>query len=192
MDVRKNIFRLRGYTPIPLALAILYLSGKEWTFLLPGIFIILIGELIRFNGVRYAGGATRTRNVGAKTLCTSGPFSRVRNPLYLGNMLIYLGIVLLADGQYVWIMFVITLLFFSLQYGLIISLEEQTLSGLFGAEYQMYKENVPQLIPRLTPWRGGTKTDPKSWLATLKTERGTLLTLITFVILLFIKKQFFS
>ena len=42
-------------------------------------FSNLLGEIIRFNAVRHAGGRTRTTNVGAKSLCTSGPYSRTRN-----------------------------------------------------------------------------------------------------------------
>jgi hypothetical protein len=36
---------------------------------------------------------------------------------------------------------------------MIISLEEETLTKIFGAEYENYKTNVPRLLPRLKPWK---------------------------------------
>ena len=77
---------------------------------------ILIGELIRLNAVRYAGGATRTRNVGAPFLCTSGPYSRTRNPLYCGNIIIYTGVAFLGGGDFMWGLVLLVGFFFVLQY----------------------------------------------------------------------------
>ena len=70
MDVRDIFFRLRSYTPIPIALIIIYHSSPVIPYSILGISLISIGELIRINAVRFAGGATRTRNVGAPFLCT--------------------------------------------------------------------------------------------------------------------------
>ena len=115
--------------------------------------LILIGELIRINAVSHAGGITRTMNVGAPSLCTSGPYSRTRNPLYLGNMIIYLGIVLVAGGEYVFILEGIVFLYFTFQYMMIISLEEETLKKLFGDEYipiwRMFRVCFQKLLPGL-------------------------------------------
>ena len=87
MDIRNIFFKFRSYTPIPIALAIIYNSQPIIPFNILGILLIVIGEIIRINAVRYAGGATRTRNVGAPSLCTSGPYSHTRNPLYWGCLL---------------------------------------------------------------------------------------------------------
>ena len=68
------------------------------------------------NAVRFAGGATRTRKVGAPFLCTSGPYSKTRNPLYWGNIIIYLGVALLGGGILMWELFTLVGLFFIIQY----------------------------------------------------------------------------
>jgi len=68
MDVRNIFFKLRSYTPIPIALTIIYYSSPVVPYNILGISLILIGELIRINAVRFAGGATRTRSVGAPFL----------------------------------------------------------------------------------------------------------------------------
>ena len=88
--------------------------------------------------VRYAGGVTRTMNVGAPELCTSGPYSRTRNPLYIGNMLIYIGVILIAGGKYLSILFLIVIIYFIFQYSMIISLEEEKLNELFGKKYKEF------------------------------------------------------
>ena len=174
MDVRDIFFRLRSYTPIPIALIIIYHSSPVIPYSILGISLILIGELIRINAVRFAGGATRTRNVGAPFLCTSGPYSRTRNPLYWGNIIIYSGVAFLGGGDFMWELVTLVGLFFILQYYLIISLEEETLKLKFKDQYDLYTENVPKLLPRITPWNNDNEIKPQSMVKTLKTEKRTL------------------
>ena len=174
MDVRDIFFRLRSYTPIPIAITIIYYSSPVIPYNVLGISLILIGEVIRINAVRFAGGATRTRNVGAPFLCTSGPYSRTRNPLYWGNIIIYSGVAFLGGGNFMWELVTLVGLFFILQYYLIISLEEETLKLKFKDQYDLYTENVPKLLPRITPWNNDNEMKPQSMVKTLKTEKRTL------------------
>ena len=116
MDIRKFFFRYRSYTPIPIVLLIFYHSKAIYPYYLIGLTLIVIGELIRINAVRYAGGATRTRNVGAPFLCTSGPYSQTRNPLYCGNVIIYIGTVFFAGGIWMWHFLVLVTVFFIILY----------------------------------------------------------------------------
>ena len=190
MDLRNFLFSNRSFTPIPLVLAILYLSSLSYPYFIIGIGLILVGESIRIYGVRFAGGATRTREVGAPSLCTSGPYSRCRNPLYLGNMIIYCGVVLMAGGQFLWPLLFIVFFFFILQYSMIISLEEETLVKLFGNEYQLYRESVPRLFPRISPWVGIDKRLPLTIIQTLKTEKRTLQNIIIIIILIGAKNYY--
>ena len=190
MDLRYFLFSNRSFTPIPLVLVILYLSSLSYPYFIIGIGLILVGESIRIYGVRFAGGATRTREVGAPSLCTSGPYSRCRNPLYLGNMIIYCGVVLMAGGQFLWPLLFIVFFFFILQYSMIISLEEETLVKLFGNEYQLYRESVPRLFPRISPWVGNDKRVPLTIIQTLKTEKRTLQNIIIIIILIGAKNYY--
>ena len=98
MDTGNFLFKYRSYTPIPLALYILYNSHPEIQNVLIGFILIAIGESLRMWAVSYAGGITRTTNVGAPSLCTSGPYGYTRNPLYIGNMIIYSGVVFVAGS----------------------------------------------------------------------------------------------
>ncbi len=63
-----------------------------------GGILIFLGETLRLTSIRYAGGTTRTRLVGAPSLCSDGPYSYVRNPLYIANIVIYIGIVIFSGG----------------------------------------------------------------------------------------------
>ncbi len=192
MDIRNIFFKFRSYTPIPIALAIIYNSQPILPFNILGILLIVIGEMIRINAVRYAGGATRTRNVGAPFLCTSGPYSYTRNPLYCGNIIIYAGVAFLGGGKWMWHFVAIIIIFFIVQYHLIISLEEETLKLKFEKEYESYIENVPKLLPKLTPWDSGNKIEPQNLYKTLKTEKRTLQNISLIFILILFKSQIIS
>ena len=62
MDIRNFMFSNRSFTPVPIALAIIFLSDPSILYFIYGMPLILIGELIRINAVSHAGGITRTMN----------------------------------------------------------------------------------------------------------------------------------
>ena len=191
MDIRNFFFTFRSYTPIPIGVMIIYFARPENTYFFGGITLLLAGELIRMWAVSYAGGETRTRNVGATKLCTSGPYAFVRNPLYTGNMLMYLGIVFIAEAASVLLMAATTFSFFLIQYSLIISLEEEKLDELFGQEYSLYKENVPAIFPRISRWDGSKNRKPAKIINIIKTEKRTLQNVAAVLILIFIRTQYY-
>ena len=190
MDIRKKIFKNRSYTPIPLAILIIYFSEPALPYLWYGLGCLVVGEFIRFWAVKYAGGITRTMKVGAPALCSSGPFAHVRNPLYIGNLFDFTGIVLMAGAPNIWAMLIVTWVFFIIQYAFIIDLEEETLIGLFSEEYELYKSNVPQLFPRFSPWKSDDNRTPMSFGKTLKTEKRTLQNIILILLLITLRQQF--
>ncbi|MFQ6611595.1 MAG: methyltransferase family protein [Fidelibacterota bacterium] len=192
MDIRNFFFKYRSFTPVPIALLIIYFAHTPNPLIIYGIVILALGEGIRLWAVAFAGGKTRTREVGAPSLCTSGPYAQIRNPLYTGNMLMYAGIVLIAGAPNIWWMLAVTMIFFLIQYSLIISLEEETLKNLFGQEYETYQENVPSILPRLRPWKNKDQREPMSLLKTLKTEKRTLQNVVFVLLLISIRIQYFS
>lgn len=192
MDLRSFLFKKRSYTPIPLVLAILYFSQLSFPFWAYGGTFIMLGELIRLSAIRYAGGRTRTTKVGANSLCTSGPYSRTRNPLYIGNVFIYSGVVLLSGGIYMFQLLAVVIFYFIFQYSMIISLEEEKLSTVFGKDYFKYKNNVPRVIPLIIPWDSKSKLKPASILKTLKTEKRTLQNIFLLVLIIISKPYFLN
>ena len=190
MKIANFLFKYRSYTPIPLALYILINSNFQIQNLIIGLTLIFIGELLRIWAVSYAGGITRTTKVGAPSLCTTGPYSYTRNPLYIGNMIIYTGVVYVAGSYNILSMLIITWTFFIIQYYLIIKLEQNRLIEIFGKEYKAYMDNVPILFPRLSPWINKDKYVPMKLLNTIKTEKRTLQNIILLIIVIYFKNQF--
>ena len=187
MNLGNFFFKYRSYTPIPLALYIIYNSNPYLQYVVIGILFIMLGESLRIWAVSYAGGITRTTKVGAPALCTSGPYGYTRNPLYIGNMIIYTGVVFIAGSIYMRSMLLITWIFFILQYYMIINLEEKTLINIFGNEYNNYMKNVPKLFPRLSAWENKDKYIPMSFIKTVKTEKRTLQNIVLLMIIIYVR-----
>ena len=82
-------------------------------------------------------------------LTMTGPYAYVRNPLYLGSILIAAGF---AVALMSWQFAVALLVFFLLIYVPVIASEEAFLRDTF-LEFEWYSRRVPRLIPRLTPVR---------------------------------------
>ena len=187
MDFRALVFKYRSYTPIPLLLAILLFAAPLPASLVGGFAVTVLGQVLRLWAVSHAGGATRTTGtVGAGAeLITHGPFAYVRNPLYVGNFLIALGFCLMAWAWMPWLL-VIYLVLFSLQYQMIVSLEEEHLHQRFGKIYADYLTQVPRFIPRLTPFR--PQSTPGMPLArALRIEKDTLLSTCLISLAIFLR-----
>ena len=101
------------------------------------------------------------------------------------------GIVLIAGSANVWLMVATTLSFFLIQYSLIISLEEETLTLLFEKEYEEYKSNVPAIFPRISRWDTRDNIRPSNLIKTLKTEKRTLQNVVFILILIYLRIQVF-
>ena len=191
MDIRNLFFKSRSFTPIPILLMMLYFARPNSPYFFLGIVLIVIGEIIRLRSVSFAGGETRTMNVGASSICKSGPYSIVRNPLYIGNMFIYIGFAFVAGSVYVVTISLITFVYFFIQYSLIISLEEQALEEKFGDEYINYKKLVPSILPKINNTFRNYDTIPSSLAKTIKTEKRTLQNILLVSLLLFLRIKSF-
>lgn len=164
-------FKWRSYTPIPLLAATLVLARPTLWSIVLGMAVAFAGELTRIWAVAYAGGATRTLEPGVGNLITGGPFSYVRNPLYVGNFLLSFGICLAAWPWMPW-MAVIFIIAFAVQYGFIVAVEEDTIRQSLGAAYDEYCGSVPRWLPRFKPYpkrypergdfRAGLRSDRRS------------------------------
>ena len=138
-----------------------------------GLLVIFAGLALRAWGAGSAGFHTRSGQIEAPRLATAGPFAHVRNPIYLGSILLGIGMSLLIGDP---IAFVFTALAFSTLYFGIVPAEEEFLQNHFGAEYHRYRECVPRFIPQLHPWQGRTKRTFE-WKA-IRGEFGILLVLV--------------
>lgn len=143
----------------PLTLVVVYLARPTVESLFLGALVTLTGEAIRLWSIGYTGEPTRSQDLEAPALVTSGPYSVVRNPLYLGNVLNGMAVAVAACGGYPpaeaagLVTFVACGL--GLVYGSIIPLEEEFLEERFGERYREYCRQVAALVPRRLGSRAG-------------------------------------
>ena len=138
-----------------------------------GLLVIFAGLALRAWGAGSAGFHTRSGRIEAPRLATAGPFAHVRNPIYLGSILLGVGMSLLIGDP---LAFLFTAIAFSMLYFGIVPAEEEYLQDHFGAEYLRYRDAVPRFIPLLHPWQGRTKRTFQ-WRA-IRGELGILLVLV--------------
>jgi protein-S-isoprenylcysteine O-methyltransferase Ste14 len=152
-----------------------------------GLFITVLGQLIRglTIGLAYIVRGGKEGKPYAEGLVTEGIFNHCRNPLYVGNILMLLGIGILANSV-VYVVIVIPIFLFI--YQAIVLAEENFLRGNFGKEYDEYCRKVNRWFPDL---RGIGKTfssmrfNWKRWI--LKEHSTQFIWLVGIVLLLFFK-----
>ena len=140
------LFRNRGWLPVPFLLVpLLAPGGVTLRTTIAGAILMVLGEVWRLWGVATAGTVTRRRSRDVHKLVNHGPFAWSRNPLYVGNFLIWMGVITLSGV--LWFIPVATLLF-AIEYFYIVRYEEGVLESFFGTEYLSYKQRTPRWIPR--------------------------------------------
>lgn len=183
--VPELIFKYRSYTPLPFLVLMLIYERTTLESMIIGSAITACGEFFRLWGVSIAGSETRTTGkVGGTFLIITGPFSYVRNPLYLGNILLYLGIGVMSMAIFPYLQ-LIAVLFFYIQYRIIISQEEKYLAQAFGELYQKYLESVPRLIPQFKAFQNSKIEQPPFNLKVgIRSEKRTLQALSIVIVIL--------
>lgn len=113
-----------------------------------GLFITVAGQLIRGAtiGLAYILRGGREGKPYADGLVTEGLFRHCRNPLYVGNILMLLGVGILANSL---VFTGILMPLFLFIYQAIVLAEEQFLRGKFGPGFDAYCRNVNRWIPKL-------------------------------------------
>lgn len=155
------LFRWRSYLPL-FFLAYMVLSlipdliPIELTrvhFLILAALFGLAGLWLRAYTVGHAALGTSGRTTKAPTaavLNTTGIYSVLRHPLYVGNYLMWLSAAMLTRSFPIMI---ITTLVFWLYYERIMFAEEQYLRGQFGAAFEEWAAHTPAIVPRLSLWK---------------------------------------
>lgn len=184
------LFRYRGTLPIIILIVALPvflmtelnperfpLKGTrlEFPYEMLCLAVSLLGLFVRAFTVGYTPANTSGRNVDgqlADRLNITGLYSVVRNPLYLGNFLMWLGIGMLTMN--LWFIVAFCLMYW-LYYERIIYTEEEFLTGKFGAAYTGWADRTPCFFPRL---KGYVRPSLAfSWKKVIKKEKNGLLAL---------------
>ena len=112
-----------------------------------GLGSLIAGGLLRVWALSHGGRCSRSRRAQTPKLITTGPYAYIRHPIYVGNLLIGLGMIFLSEA------FPLTLLllaFFALHHVIIIPAEE-FLKEKLGEGFDRYCELVPKYIPLALP-----------------------------------------
>jgi protein-S-isoprenylcysteine O-methyltransferase Ste14 len=147
LELGENLFQWRHYTIIPAMMIVLLFSATTPRSATVGTILIMLGTLARIYTVAFLAEDSSDGHLHDQ-LITSGPFALVRNPLYISNLIITLGVAFYSGAIVVGIL---VLGFFVFQYHCISRYEEQTLLAKFGDEYQRYMERVPAWVPLRVP-----------------------------------------
>jgi protein-S-isoprenylcysteine O-methyltransferase Ste14 len=179
------LFRNRSWLPVPfLLVAVLvpaHSSAVDW---IVGALLVIAGEWVRIAGVSAAGTVTRRRSRNVQRLVDYGIFGWVRNPLYVGNFLAWMGFVTISGV--LWFL-PVAIVLFAAEYSLIVAYEEGVLESIFGEEYLAYKRRTPRWIPRPP----GVKTNgPHDWGEAWRSEVSTFFAYLALVAVFVAKRLF--
>ena len=180
------LFKYRGQFPVILfilAVPFIYLTDynslseqSQTCFMYTAIILSAIGFLVRFYTIGTTPQGTSGRNTKeqvATVLNSTGMYSLLRHPLYLGNYLIWLGIAVATFNIY---FVVIMSLLFWLYYERIMFAEERFLLGIFGEAYLNWSNTLPAFIPAFLNFK---KSDtPFSIITVLRREYASVLSAV--------------
>ena len=119
-------------------------STRVWI----GLLVAVLGQVWRI----YAAGVIYKN----KQLATTGAYSLVRHPLYLGNFLI-LGGFALACGH--WAVIALAIAFVWFYYPAAIRYEDNKLARIFGDTWSEWSKDVPAVFPKHLNWRANTDAE---------------------------------
>jgi protein-S-isoprenylcysteine O-methyltransferase Ste14 len=146
-------FKYRGYM-LPVAVILLFIPSPRFTADpavagLVGFLVAVIGQICRIGtiGLAYIIRGGKNHKVYAEELVTSGLYSHVRNPMYVGNFFLVIGLAIASNS------WVFALLGVPLSLGMhkaIVAAEENFLRNKFGAQFDAYCASVPRWVPRLS------------------------------------------
>ena len=194
------LFRYRGQFPVILfilSVPFIYLTDynsiseqSQIFFMYTAITLSVIGFLVRFYTIGTTPKGTSGRNTkeqAAAVLNSTGMYSLLRHPLYLGNYLIWLGISLATFNIY---FVVIMSLLFWIYYERIMFAEERFLEGKFGNDYLNWSNTLPAFIPALLNFK--KSETPFSIITVLRREYASILAaVIGFVFVEGVRNYFF-
>jgi protein-S-isoprenylcysteine O-methyltransferase Ste14 len=198
------LFKYRSYIPLLLyviVIPVLYFDGNDFFGLenlwwaLTCFLVSFAGQIVRGLTIGFTPQNTSGRNTSAgqvaEQLNTKGMYSVVRHPLYLGNFLMWLGLIMFV-GSLEFLIFAV--FFFWIYYERIMFAEEQFISNKFGEQFANWSAVTPAFFPKI---KGYIKADvPFSLKNVLKREyHGFYAVVISFTVVhimkqLFINEQF--
>jgi protein-S-isoprenylcysteine O-methyltransferase Ste14 len=137
-----------------------------------GFLMSMAGQMLRVAviGLEYITRGGQNRQIWANRLVEGGVFAHCRNPLYVGNLLLYGGLAIVHGG---WAMYLIAMPFMLFAYVAIVQAEEAHLRARFGDVYVRYCARVPRWIPSIRGLGETLRGARLDWRRVVRKEYGT-------------------
>jgi len=150
--------------------------------LIAGFTIAIAGQVIRALtvGLKYIVRGGKNKKVYAEDLVTEGLFHHCRNPLYLGNILMLMGVGLISNSL-LFLMVMVPL--FCFIYQAIVLAEENYLKGKFGTEYDNYTSHVNRWLPNLKGLSATLSSTKFNWRRYVIKEYNTIYLLVVSILI---------
>lgn len=193
LKIANQCFKYRAISVVPVILLAYFLfdpidfGRHDMLVNIIGFVVALSGGLIRMVSVGFSKPVTSGRQnyLKAENLNTSGLYSLVRNPLYVGSFFIFNGVLIAYSSIYA---LVFVNLFFVINYYFIIHSEEVYLKGQFGEDYEGYMESVPRAVPNFKKYK---KNEGKfRFFKVMLREKNTTFYWIFFYVVSLLVKQY--
>ncbi|HXI52966.1 MAG TPA: isoprenylcysteine carboxylmethyltransferase family protein [Candidatus Saccharimonadales bacterium] len=156
-----------------------------------GFVVAALGQALRAVtiGLEYIIRGGRKRQVYAEKLVQGGLFAHCRNPLYVGNFTIIVGIAIASNS----LLFVsVAIPFFIFAYWAIIQAEENFLRGKFGQEFDDYCARVNRLLPNFAGLGQTLSSMTFNWRRLITAEYGSAYIWLAAIILVTLKNVWLS
>jgi len=156
MSVPYWVYRIRNFLACPPLLFAFVCHVHEieaeeiiWPL---GVSVVVLGVALRI----WAQQHVHHRLIGHKRLTTTGPYEFVRNPLYIGNIILCVSGVIVSE--LLWLI-PITLFGCLGVYSIVIRYEEEHLLKKYGDAYRRYLSEVPRWFPKIS----SVRNRPTGW-----------------------------
>jgi protein-S-isoprenylcysteine O-methyltransferase Ste14 len=155
-----------------------------------GLAVALLGQAVRLVtiGFDYIHRGGKDGQVYAGRLVRGGVYGISRNPMYVGNALIAIGMTMHFGSP---LGYLLLIPFFLFVYQAIVAAEEAYLRNKFGAEYEAYEELVNRYLPTLSRVRDSFAGMRFDWRKSIKKDLGTVVGLTIGLILMPVWRAYF-
>ncbi len=178
MRLRRFLYSTRGLYLLASLLVILWLKSHTGSSIALPLYLTLLvitlaAQVFRTWAAGFVGTTARGRETHAETLLTAGPYAYVRNPMYLGILILVAAVAAMSG---LWYAPLIAWAAYAFVYSHVIPYEEAYLSEKFGEEYEAYCRAVPRLLPTLRGYprrqgvfrlREGLTNEIAAWVVTI-------------------------
>ena len=173
-----RIYKIRGLLMLPPCVFVLFVvyQETEWSVALwpIGLAIFFAGVALRIWAQVHLHYRLKTR----KVLTTTGPYTMVRNPIYIANSTMLVGLVVLSE--LLWFV-PLMVIWCAVVYRFVVRREELHLTEKYGTPYREFLTAIPRWLPRPAIYRRTDKPVRQFIVPSIVAELHCLLWLVPFI-----------